>query len=277
MNRNILFIIVAIIGVFILVTQTDLFSDADSIGSINGQSVSENKFNAYLKFKRIQVKTDEHRAELVKQYLEREALMRMAASQENLDKDLLEAEINDFKQQMYISRYFEQYLKDVVTDQAVQNYYVANAKDYEHKQAHVAHILFRVNKSMNENERAAKQTTAQDVYSKLKAGGVFEKLATDYSDDKHSAKKGGDLGWLKEGAINKQFSDKAFSLEQGQITEPFETPFGFHIVKLIEPPKTVKKPFEAVKGDIRYKLRQKAKAAEISKLRSAASIKVKGH
>lgn len=251
-------------------------SDGDIIGEINGDEVSVQQFNAYLKFKRIKVRDGNHRAELIKQYLEREALTRMVAKQEKLDKDLVAAEVNDFKQQMYISRYFEQYLKEVVTDQAIQNYYVANAKKYQHKQAHIAHILFRVNKTMNDNERTAKQTTAQEVYSKLKAGGDFSKLATDYSEDKHSAKKGGDLGWLKEGAINKQFSDKAFSLDKEQYSEPFETPFGFHIVKLVEKPKIVKKPFEAVKGDVRYKLRQQAKAAEINKLKAATKIVIKG-
>ena len=251
-------------------------SDDDIIGKINGDDISVQQFNAYLKLKRINPRDDHHRSELIKQYLEREALMRMVADKQLLDKDLLEAEINDFKQQMYISRYFEKYLKDVVTDQAVQNFYVANAKDYETRQAHVAHILFRINKNMNDSERTVKLTTAQDVYSKLKAGGDFAALAKDNSEDKHSAKKGGDLGWLKFGAINQGFSEKAFALKEGQYTEPFETPFGFHIIKLLEKPKTVKKPFAAVKGDIRYKLRQQAKTAEINKIQSVINIEIKG-
>jgi len=259
----------------LLTVLTSGCSDDSIIGSINGENISEQQFNAYLKFKRINVRDDAHRAGLIEQYLEREALMRTVAGQGDLDKDIIEAEINDFKQQLFISRYFEQYLKNAVTDQAVQNFYVAHAKDYEHKQAHIAHILFRINKNMSDNARAAKRTSAQDVYSKLKAGGDFNLLAKDYSEDKHSAKKGGDLGWLKQGAINKQFSDKAFALQKGEYSEPFESPFGFHIIKLIEAPKTIKQPLQAIKGDVRYKLRQQAKAAEMQRLKAASEITLK--
>jgi len=275
MNKNLLIIIAVAIGSFVLITQTELLTGSDSVGSVNGQSISNQKFDAYLKFKRIKVRDDEHRTELVKQYLEREALMRMVSEQELLDKDLAEAEINDFKQQMFISRYFEKYLKTAVTDQAVQNYYAANAADYEHKQAHIAHILFRLNANMSDQDRLVKQTAAHEIYSKLKADADFSQLAKDNSEDKHSAKNGGDLGWLKYGAINNIFSEKAFSLEEGGVTEPFETPFGFHVVKLLENAKVVKKPFEAVKGDIRYKLRQQAKAAEIKKLQSSIEVEIK--
>jgi len=249
-------------------------SSDDSIGKINGEKIAVEQFDAYLKFKRISVKDDQHRAQLIRHYLEREALMRKMADNEMLDKNLLQAEVNDFKQQMVISRYFEKYLQDVVTDQAVQNFYTANAKEYEQRQAHIAHILFRLNKGMNDNERLAKLTAAQEMYSKLKANGDFEQLATEHSEDKHSAKKGGDLGWLKFGSINLGFSEVAFGLKEGAYSEPFETPFGYHIVKLLEKPKMVKKPFEALKGNIRYKLRQQAKMAEIEKIKSTIKIEV---
>lgn len=276
MNKNILIIVGVAIAGFVLVTQTDLLSSGNAVGQINGQSVSNETFDAYLTFKRIKVRDDKHKAELVKQYLEREALMRTIADQAVLDEKLAEAEVNDFRQQMYISRYFEKYLNEAVTDQAIKNYYVANAADYENRQVHVSHILLRTNKKMTAAERAARHTTAQEVYSKLKAGGDFSELAQSYSEDKHSGKKGGDLGWLREGAINKTFTERAFALDKDQLTEPFETSFGYHIVKSMEKPKTVKRPFESVKSDIRYKLRQKAKAAEISKLKSVSSIEVKG-
>lgn len=272
MKKNIIIIIGLVLVSFLIATQTDFFSDSDAIGKIDGQPVSKEQFDAYLKFKRINVKDDEHRAYLVEQYLEREALMREIVGQGILDQAFIEAEINDFKQQMYISRYFEQYLADAVSDDAVKNFYVANAADYQHKQAHVAHILFRLNAGMSETERLAKQTAVQDVYSKLKAEKDFAELANEVSEDKHSAVKGGDLGWLKEGAISELFTKTAFALEKGQVSSPFETPFGFHIVKLIDAPKIVKKPFEAVKGDIRYKLRQQAKSAQIDRLQSEMDI-----
>jgi peptidyl-prolyl cis-trans isomerase C len=90
--------------------------------------------------------------------------------------------------------YFEKYLNEQVTDQAVRNYYNTKASEYEQKKAHVAHILIRLNSKMSEEERKVKLTTAQEAYSKIRAGEDFAEIAAQYSEDKISAKKGGDLG-----------------------------------------------------------------------------------
>ena len=120
---------------------------------------------------------------------------------------------------------------------------------------------------MSETERKAKLTTAQEAYSKIKKGEDFAKVVSNYSEDYISAKKQGDLGWLKKGAIDPRFSEQL---------PAFETAFGYHIVKLIEGPKVVTRPFDAVKGDIRYQLRNKAKDAELKRLTSLVEIKKQG-
>ena len=100
----------------------------------------------------------------------------------------------------------------------------------------------------------------------IRSGKDFTEAAEQYSEDKVSAKKGGDLGWLKEGAIDAAFSKALFELETGAVSEPVETPFGFHVIKKLEGPTVIKKPFSAVAGDIRYMLRNKAKEAEMERL-----------
>ena len=80
---------------------------------------------------------------------------------------------------------------------------------------------------------------------------------------------------VKKGAIDPRFSEKIFSMEVDAVSEPFETAFGYHIVKLLEGEVTVKRPLEAVAGDIRYQLRNQAKQAELKRLLS--EVKVKKH
>jgi len=233
---------------------------------INDNPITQAEFAAYLKFKRAPADDQKRRQMLLDQYLEREALASAIEKAQLLDRELIAAELNEFRKEMLISRYFEKFLKDKVTEQAVQNYYNTHAADYEERRAHGAHILIRTNKAMSETERKVKLTTAQEAYSKIRAGQDFGDIAKDYSEDKVSAKKGGDLGWLKEGSIDARFSKTLFDLEPGSVSEPFETPFGFHVVKLIESPKVVKRPLSAVAGDIRYQLRAKAKKAELERL-----------
>ncbi len=264
-------LLVSILFVFVLFSCFD-GDKTPNLATINGKSITRAQFDAYLKFKRLPTKDKKYRQRLLEQYIEREALASVVENEDLLDKKLIHAELNEFRKEMLISRYFEKYLKDKVTDQAVRNYYNTHASDYEERKAHVAHILIRTNKKMSEPERMAKLTTAQDAYSKVRSGKDFGEIAKDYSEDTVSAKKGGDLGWMKEGSIGPLFSETIFDMKPGNVSEPFETTFGFHVVKLIEGPKIVKRPFDGVKGDIRYQLRNKAKKAEMERLMSKARI-----
>jgi len=246
------------------------------IATVNGRDVTSNEFDAYIAFKRIQIRDNKHRAALLDQYLERDALSQTIENKyDDTAKLAATAELDDFRRQMNISRYFERYLKDSVTEQKIKNYYATHEEQYSDTKVHVAHVLIRLKKGMAETERKAKLTTATEAWSKLKASGDMKKIADDYSEDRISAKKSGDLGWLKKGSIDPAFSKKIFEMKKGEISEPFETSFGYHIVKLIEEPKTVKKPFEAVKGDIRYTLRQQTKQAKLDSLKSEAIINIK--
>jgi len=250
--------------------------NGETLAKIDGDPVTRAEFDAYLEFKRLPAENEERRARLLEQYVERAALA--AAVEEaiedsdTIDRDLLEAELAEFRKEMLISRYFDRYLADKVTDDAVANYYNANAEEFEQRQVKVAHILLRTSRNMGEEERQAKLTTAQEAHSKLRAGADFAELAADYSEDKISGKKGGDLGWLKEGSIDPKFSETVFNMAPGAISEPIETPFGFHVVKLIEGPVVAKRPLEAVKGDIRYQLRNEAREAELQRLLSSVKV-----
>jgi peptidyl-prolyl cis-trans isomerase C len=258
--------------VFLLVFTLAGCSKEEKIASVDGRAVSQTAFEAFLKFKRHRVEDDKRRAALLDQYLEREALAAAIEKASLLDKALIDAELNEFRKEMLISRYFETYLKDKVGQDAVRNYYATHAGDYEERQVRVAHILIRTNAKMSEPERKAKLTTAQEACSLIRSGKAFEKIAEQYSEDKVSAKKGGDLGWIKEGGVHQQFSKVAFELEEGTVSEPFETPFGFHVIKVLSAPRLVKRPFEGVAGDIRFQLRNKAKKAELERLLDTVKV-----
>lgn len=238
----------------------------ETVGSVDGRAVTKAEFDAFLKFKRYRDDNPAKRDRMLEGYLERAALAAAIEKEEFLDKDLMEAELNEFKKEMLISRYFEKFLKDTVDEDAVRNYYNTHASDYEEIQVHVAHILIRTNSKMKEPERKAKLTTAQEAYSKVRSGVDFAKIAGQYSEDRISAKKGGDLGWIKKGSIHAAFSKRAFEMEEGAVSEPFETTFGYHVLKVLDAPRTVKRPFEAMAGNIRYQLRTKAKNAELERL-----------
>jgi len=77
-----------------------------------------------------------------------------------------------------------------------------------------------------------KQSEALLILEKLKKGEGFSNLAKEFSIDKGSGKKGGDLGFFGKGMMVKPFEEAAFKLKKGEVTaEPVKTEFGYHIIK----------------------------------------------
>jgi peptidyl-prolyl cis-trans isomerase C len=247
-----------------------------TIATVNGREITRAQFEAFLELKRIPREDERRREQSLNEYLEREALADAIEQEKTLPPALVEAELREFEKELLISRYFDKVLADKVNDEAIRSYYGQNAAKYEEKKIHVAHILIRVSPRMSEEERKAKLTAAQEVHSKLQAGEDFAAVAQALSEDKISGQKGGDLGFLREGSVDPRFSKKVFAMKQGEVSEPFETSFGFHIVKVIEAAVTAKKPLEAVQGDIRYQLRAAAKKAEMERLAAKAKVERKG-
>ena len=247
-------------------------SSDDEIAEVNGKGITKREFDAYLKYKRIPGDQATQVAAELDRYLEREGIADVIEDQDLLDKTKINVELNEFRKQMVISRYMEEFLRKNVTQDAVKNFYAANMDRYESKKTHVAHILFRTNSKTSESEKQGILTLAQEAYSKINAGEDFAKIAEKYSEDIATAKKGGDLGWLAEGAIDPIFSATVEKMKAGEVSLPFATPFGFHIVKVLEEPQVVRQPFEKASGNIRYELRQKAKEAEYERLHSLVKI-----
>lgn len=131
-----------------------------------------------------------------------------------------------------------------------------------------AHIMVALN---NTDSLLDPQERIHDIYKKLNQGESFEALAKQFSDDKSTAQKGGELSPFKSGQLGSEiFESKAFGLpNNGDVSEPFKTEYGWHIVKRIaikpiEGFEEVKSSLEArVKRDSRSKLINDAMVKEL--------------
>jgi peptidyl-prolyl cis-trans isomerase SurA len=93
------------------------------------------------------------------------------------------------------------------------------------------HILIKTNEIVSDDE-AQKKLLA--LKQRIKEGDDFATLARAHSDDKGSALKGGDLGWVAPGALVPPFEQAMNNLEVNQISEPVQTQFGWHIIQVLE-------------------------------------------
>lgn len=97
-------------------------------------------------------------------------------------------------------------------------------------QTHARHILIRLNEVVSESDARHRLDELKD---RVEHGTDFGELARLHSDDT-SAAKGGDLGWVSPGDVVPDFERAMDALKPGQISAPFKTPFGWHIVQVVE-------------------------------------------
>lgn len=108
------------------------------------------------------------------------------------------------------------------------------------------------------------ETRIKEIYKKINQGENFESLARQFSDDKSSSGKGGLLAPFTGGQLSSQeFEDVAFSLkEKGDISKPFKSNYGWHIIKLID--KKGVPPFDEIKLEIESKVKRDSRSSLIN-------------
>lgn len=124
------------------------------------------------------------------------------------------------------SAFFDQVAVD---DAALQELYQAEIANLV-EQRHAAHILFEVTADVTDEQAKA---AAQSAIERINAGEEFAAVAKEVSDDIGSAEQGGDLGFAAQGVYDPAFEDALYALENGQISAPVRTDYGWHVIKLL--------------------------------------------
>lgn len=143
------------------------------------------------------------------------------------------------------------------TEEQVLAYYEEQKPQFSSKERRrISHILFAFTKDPAADEQALqKAVQAKQELSHQD----FAKLAAAISDDKESAKNGGDLGLFNVGVMEKAFEDAATKLKLGEVSEPVKSAFGYHLIKVTELVPGEVKSYESIKPDL-IKAYQKAQA-----------------
>ncbi len=196
-------------------------------------------------------------------------LMSQEALKKGLEKQPETVQLLELTRQQVLGNAFMQdYLKThPVSDEAI-------AKEYDNlkitlgtKEYHVRHILVE------------KESEAKSIAAKLKKGGKegdFEKLAKASSKDPGSQKNGGDLGWIPVGKISnsfvKPFGDALMTLTKGQVSEPVQSQFGWHIIKLEDVRDLKMPPLDEIKPQLTQRLQQQAVKQLVDDLRDKTKV-----
>jgi peptidyl-prolyl cis-trans isomerase C len=173
-------------------------------------------------------------------------LLYQEALKKGLENDAeYQKRLEEFKKLTLISTLFEKEVltKSTVSEQEIMNFFESHQGEFSAaQQVKASHILVKT------------EEEARNVLRKLKEGERFSEVAKKVSIDKASAVKGGDLGYFSRGQMVPEFEHAAFHLNAGELSEPVKTPFGYHIIKVLDVKKGPAVEFEKVKDMITQKL-----------------------
>lgn len=193
-------------------------------------------------------------------------IMSQEAVKKGLDKQPETAQQLDLTRQTVLSGAFVQdYVKNhPVSEKDLKDGYENLKKNLGAKEYNVRHILVE------------KEADAKSIAAQLKKGGKFDKLAETNSKDAGSKERGGDLGWVPVGNIPstfvKPFGDALMNMTKGQTSEPVQSQFGWHIIKLEDVRDFKMPPYEELKPQLTQRMQQEVVKNAIAELRSKAKI-----
>lgn len=154
-------------------------------------------------------------------------------------------------------------LADPAFAQKVQDYYTNQKGEFETpEQVKASHILIRTGEGGSDEATAKAKIEA--IVKRLQKED-FGKVAAQVSEDPGSKTKNGDLGYFSKGRMVKEFEEVAFTSPVGKVSEVIKTPFGFHILKVMDKKPAQTTSFEAAKNGIATKLLAEEKNTEVSK------------
>lgn len=202
------------------------------------------------------------RKRVLLQYVIENELMAAAAEKDKLnDGDTFKARVKYHARRALRDAYFDKSITGGVSEADAKKIYdekMAGAKPTQ--EVHARHILV-----VSEDE-------AKEVAERLKKGEDFAALAKEKSKDTNA--EGGDLGFFTRGQMLKPFEEAAFSLDVGEISEPVQTQFGWHIIKVEEKRDQETPSFDDVKPAIISQLVQRKAQTVVTALRDSAKIEI---
>jgi len=179
-------------------------------------------------------------------------LAQMGQTEEDMKRQIKEGLADDsLIKSLFVNR-------DSISSQECKAFYDANSARFSgDKKFRVSQILLKVERTATPDQKKAAFEKANALLGKLKTGADFAAFAKKNSEDPQTAVNGGDIGWFKRGDLMREFDVVATALKLNQISDVFESPAGFHIIKKTGEEALPAQTFEQVQPQISQMIKMK--------------------
>ena len=236
----------------------------DAVATVNGKPIKQSLFDFIVKDATDHgQKVDDNVRDVIMSKLISSELVLQEAQKSGMDKKpdyLAKEELT--RRELLVNVYIQDYMKShPVSESDTKAAYEKFKTELGDKEYNARHIL------------VASEAEAKDVIAQLNKGGEFSKIAKEKSIDPGSKEKGGDLGWFALGGMVKPFSEAVSKLQKGKLsTDPVQTQFGWHVIKLDDIRELKAPPYDKVKDNLQKQLGQRQLEKMLTDLRAKATI-----
>lgn len=210
-----------------------------------------------------QINTDQEVKARMVDNMVTEELFVIEAEKTGVSKDKeFQIALDRARRQLLTQRYLQRTVQPKITDANMRTFFDKNKNRYSQDEVRAYHVLTKT------------EDEAKEVYTKAKAGEDFEVLAKKFSKDPSAAQNMGDLGFFTRSRMVPQFADAAFNMKPGEISQPVKSPFGFHVIKVVEKKAGKAVKFDDVKDQIRGDLQNESINELIANLKKTNKVTI---
>jgi peptidyl-prolyl cis-trans isomerase C len=206
---------------------------------------------------------DQIRAVLLTQMIDLKLMAQAGAAAGLQEDDLFKLRLAYLTDRALRRAFTKTAVSDAITPEAIKAEYdkqVAAIPDED--EVHARHIL------------VSTEDDAKAIKAEIDAGADFAELAKQKSIEPNAAQSGGDLGYFKRAVMVKPFGDAAFAMQVGQVSDPVQTQFGWHIIKVEDRRPAAKPTLEEMTPQIGQQLYVELYRAKFDELRAATTIDI---
>jgi peptidyl-prolyl cis-trans isomerase C len=247
-----------------LILANPVYAAETAVAKVNGKPIKQSLFDYIVKdASNHGQKVDDNVREVIMSKLISSELVLQEAQKAGMDKkpDYIAKE-ELMRRELLVNSYIQDYMsKHPVSESDTSAAYEKFKTELGDKEYSARHIL------------VATETEAKDIITQLNKGADFSKIAKEKSKDPGSKEKGGELGWFSLGGMVKPFSEGVAKLSKGALTtEPVQTQFGWHVIKLDDVREMKAPPYDKVKEGLQKQLAQRQLEKMLTELRSKATV-----
>jgi peptidyl-prolyl cis-trans isomerase C len=200
----------------------------------------------------------------------------LTKSGQSLDK--IREDIRSYLRQQ---NWVQEQVKDApkASDADAEEFYSKNPEQFKKpEQVRASHILVAVPADADEAKVGEKKKAAEAIVVRVKGGEAFDKLAAELSEDPSAKQNSGDLNFFSREQMVPEFSEAAFGMKKGDVSEPVKSQFGFHVIQVTDRKEAEVMTLDSVKPRLLAFLTQRMRDTQVEKvikeLREKAEVKI---